>query len=40
MLLMGLEFYLQVAEQPMDVVCSPEQMLVMDEHVIQVGAKK
>jgi len=40
MLLMGLEFYLQVAEKSMEVVSSPEQMLVMDEHVIQVGAKK
>jgi hypothetical protein len=40
MLLMGLEFYLQVAEKSKDVVSSTEQMLVMDEHVIQVGAKK
>jgi len=40
MLLMGLEFYLQFAEKSMDVVSSPEQMLVMDEHAIQVGAKK
>jgi hypothetical protein len=38
--IVGLGFYLQVAGKSMDILSSVEQMIVMDEHVIQLEVKK